>query len=188
MRSSARVSRIMEVTRSRPSSTGPSAWAATRGCRSIGAGGTGGPGRAATRAGLSDSGERAICFALRGEPRAHRPFDEGHPARRGSPGARWPPRRWQRRRGRVIDSHLEGGSRYGHGFTVTLHPDQLTLPLRWRRPRRIFVNSISDLFHEAVPDDFTDQVFEVMKRADWHIFQVLTKRSRRLAALAPSLS
>jgi protein gp37 len=78
--------------------------------------------------------------------------------------------------------------RYRNGFTVTLHPDQLTLPHRWRQPRRIFVNSMSDLFHESVPGDFIHQVFDVMKRTDWHIFQVLTKRSRRLAALAPSLS
>jgi protein gp37 len=81
-----------------------------------------------------------------------------------------------------------GNPRYRNGFAVTLHPDQLTLPLRWRQPRRIFVNSMSDLFHEAVPDDFIHQVFEVMKRADWHVFQVLTKRSRRLAALAAGLS
>ena len=81
-----------------------------------------------------------------------------------------------------------GNPRYGNGFALTLQPDQLTLPLRWRQPRRIFVNSMSDLFHEAVPDAFIHQVFEVMQRADWHIFQVLTKRSRRLAALAPGLS
>jgi protein gp37 len=80
-----------------------------------------------------------------------------------------------------------GNRRYQNGFAVTLHPDQLTLPLRWRQPRRIFVNSMSDLFHEAVPNDFISRVFEVMKRADWHIFQILTKRSRRLALLAPSL-
>jgi protein gp37 len=81
-----------------------------------------------------------------------------------------------------------GNPRYRHGFAVTLHPDQLALPLRWRRPRRIFVNSMSDLFHEAVPEDFIRQVFEVMKTADRHVFQVLTKRSRRLATLAPGLS
>lgn len=81
-----------------------------------------------------------------------------------------------------------GNPRYQNGFAVTLHPGQLTLPLRWRQPRRIFVNSMSDLFHEAVPDYYIYQVFDVMKRAEWHIFQVLTKRSRRLAALAPRLS
>ena len=77
--------------------------------------------------------------------------------------------------------------RYQNGFAVTLHPDQLTLPLRWRKPRRIFVNSMSDLFHEAIPDDFICQVFEVMAQADWHVFQVLTKRSERLASLAHRL-
>ena len=80
-----------------------------------------------------------------------------------------------------------GNPRYRNGFAVTLHPDQLALPLRWHQPRRIFVNSMSDLFHEAVPDDFIHQVFDIMNRADWHIFQVLTKRSQRLAALAPTL-
>ena len=80
-----------------------------------------------------------------------------------------------------------GNPRYRAGFAPTLHPDQLTLPLRWRRPRRIFVNSMSDLFHETVPDDFIHQVFEIMKRADWHTFQILTKRNRRLAAVAPGL-
>ena len=68
-----------------------------------------------------------------------------------------------------------GNPRYRNGFAVTLHPDQITLPLRWRQPRRIFVNSMSDLFHEAVPDDFIYKVFEVMAQADWHVFQVLTK-------------
>ena len=81
-----------------------------------------------------------------------------------------------------------GNPRYRNEFAVTLHPDQLTLPLRWRQARRIFVNSMSDLFHESIPDDFIHQVFEIMKRSDWHIFQVLTKRSRRLATLAPGLS
>lgn len=80
-----------------------------------------------------------------------------------------------------------GNPRYRNGFAVTLHPDQLTLPLRWVQPRRIFVNSMSDLFHEAVPEEFIRRTFEVMVRADWHIFQVLTKRAERLAALAPKL-
>ena len=80
-----------------------------------------------------------------------------------------------------------GNPRYRNGFAVTLHPDQLTLPLRWRRPKRIFVNSMSDLFHEDVPDDFIRRVFAVVAEADWHTFQILTKRSSRLAALAPHL-
>jgi len=70
---------------------------------------------------------------------------------------------------------------------VTLQPGQLSLPLRWRQPRRIFVNSMSDLFHEAVPDEYIHQVFDAMAQASWHVFQILTKRSERLADLAPSL-
>ncbi len=80
-----------------------------------------------------------------------------------------------------------GNPRYRNGFRVTLHPDQLGLPLRWSQPRRIFVNSMSDLFHEAVPEEFIERVFDVMERADWHVFQVLTKRAGRLAELAPRL-
>jgi protein gp37 len=80
-----------------------------------------------------------------------------------------------------------GNARYRNGFAVTLHPDQIDLPLRWREPRRIFVNSMSDLFHEAVPEAFIARVFDVMVRARWHVFQVLTKRAERLAALSPRL-
>ena len=80
-----------------------------------------------------------------------------------------------------------GNPRYRNGFAVTLQPDQLSLPLRWRQPRRIFVNSMSDLFHEAVPDEYIHQVFDAMAQASWHVFQILTKRSERLADLAPSL-
>jgi len=80
-----------------------------------------------------------------------------------------------------------GSPRYTHGFSIALQPDQLTLPLRWRRPKRIFVNSMSDLFHEAVPDDYVQRVFDVMTQADWHTFQILTKRSGGLAGLAARL-
>ncbi|PYM96624.1 MAG: hypothetical protein DME04_01355 [Candidatus Rokuibacteriota bacterium] len=80
-----------------------------------------------------------------------------------------------------------GNPRYTQGFALSLHPDQLNLPLEWRRPRRIFVNSMSDLFHEAIPDGYLHRVFDVMVKADWHVFQILTKRSARLAALAPDL-
>lgn len=80
-----------------------------------------------------------------------------------------------------------GNPRYTDGFEVTLHPDQLTLPLRWKQPRKIFVNSMSDLFHEKVPDEFILRAFEVMEKADWHHFQILTKRAERLAELAPQL-
>jgi len=81
-----------------------------------------------------------------------------------------------------------GNPRYSNGFEVTLHPDQLMLPLKWKRPRRIFVNSMSDLFHELVPDDYIKNVFAAMQRADWHIFQILTKRAERLLEISPSLS
>jgi len=80
-----------------------------------------------------------------------------------------------------------GNPRYRDGFRVTPHPDQLDLPLRWRRPKRIFVNSMSDLFHEGVPDDFIAEAFDVMRRAGWHTFQILTKRAQRLKNLAPKL-
>lgn len=80
-----------------------------------------------------------------------------------------------------------GNPRYRNGFAVTLHPDQLTLPLRWRRPRRVFVNSMSDLFHPSVPEKYIRRIFDVMAEAHWHTFQILTKRSDRLAALAPDL-
>lgn len=70
---------------------------------------------------------------------------------------------------------------YGRAFTdVQCHQDVLELPLRWRRPRRIFVNSMSDLFHDAVPDEFIDEVFAVMARTPQHVFQVLTKRPERM--------
>ena len=74
--------------------------------------------------------------------------------------------------------------RFGHQrFTdVVLHPERLLLPLRWRTPRMIFVNSMSDLFHERVPSPFIDQVFEVIQRTPHHTFQILTKRPDRLLA------
>jgi protein gp37 len=81
-----------------------------------------------------------------------------------------------------------GNPRYRRGFDVTLHEDQLDLPLRWKSPRRIFVNSMSDLFHDNVPESFIERAFEVMGRAHWHVFQVLTKRAERLRELAPRLS
>ena len=68
-----------------------------------------------------------------------------------------------------------------------VHPDRLDQPLRWRRPRMIFVNSMSDLFHERVPLDFMRRVFEVMDQAERHTFQILTKRHHRLVELAPYL-
>ncbi len=79
------------------------------------------------------------------------------------------------------------GHPYQQGFDLKLWPERLGLPLRWRRPRMIFVNSMSDLFHESIPDSYIRKVFAVMGEADWHTFQVLTKRHDRLAALAPEL-
>jgi protein gp37 len=80
-----------------------------------------------------------------------------------------------------------GQERYRNGFDVTLQLDIVDLPLKWPEPRIIFVNSMSDLFHEEVPEWFIAQVFQTMTRAYWHTFQILTKRSDRLAALAPRL-
>jgi len=80
-----------------------------------------------------------------------------------------------------------GQKNYAHGFELTLQPHALDLPLRWKKPQTIFVNSMSDLFHEDVPLSFIRQVFDVMHRAHWHRFQVLTKRPERLAELARML-
>ncbi len=83
--------------------------------------------------------------------------------------------------------HAMGQPNYANGFRVTCHEDMLRKPLEWKRPQIIFVNSMSDIFHEEVPESFIRSVFDVMVRADWHLFQLLTKRSQRLAELAPSL-
>ncbi len=80
-----------------------------------------------------------------------------------------------------------GQPNYSNGFRLTLQPHMLELPLRWKRPLRIFVNSMSDLFHEDVPVEYIARVFEVMEISNWHTFQVLTKRASRLAALASAL-
>ena len=69
------------------------------------------------------------------------------------------------------------GHPFANGFDLTLRPERLEQPLHWRAPRRVFVNSMSDLFHKAVPFGFIDSVFDTMEAADWHVFQVLTKRS-----------
>ena len=75
----------------------------------------------------------------------------------------------------------------GPGFGVTCHPGALALPLTWRQPRLVFVNSMSDLFHPEVPDEFISEIFGVMANARQHTFQVLTKRSHRLRSLASKL-
>jgi protein gp37 len=80
-----------------------------------------------------------------------------------------------------------GQPNYRNGFEVTLHPHMLALPLRWKQSRTVFVNSMSDLFHEDVPLDFIRRVFDVMARAPQHRFQILTKRSGRLAELSGGL-
>jgi protein gp37 len=80
-----------------------------------------------------------------------------------------------------------GQPNYRNGFRVTIHPHALKLPLVWRRPQNIFVNSMSDLFHEDIPEDFIRGVFETMKTATWHRFQVLTKRSQRLREISHRL-
>jgi protein gp37 len=80
------------------------------------------------------------------------------------------------------------GHPYEQGFDLRLWPSRLNQPLKWQRSRMIFVNSMSDLFHERIPASYVHDVFDVMARADWHSFQVLTKRHERLAELAPSLT
>ena len=80
-----------------------------------------------------------------------------------------------------------GQANYANGFDVTLHPHVLDYPLKWKKPQVIFVNSMSDLFHEDVPYEFIKRVFRVMTQARWHTFQILTKRAERLSELAPRL-
>lgn len=80
-----------------------------------------------------------------------------------------------------------GQANYSDGFAVSLQPHMLKRPLEWKRPRTIFVNSMSDLFHTKVPDDYIQRVFTVMRDAHWHKFQVLTKRGDRLRELSAEL-
>jgi len=77
-----------------------------------------------------------------------------------------------------------GQPNYGNGFKVTCHPHTLTLPLKWKKPRTIFVNSMSDLFHEEISLAFLDEIFFTMNEARWHTFQVLTKRAEYMARVA----
>jgi protein gp37 len=74
--------------------------------------------------------------------------------------------------------------RYKNGFEVTIHYDLLDLPIKWRKPRMIFVNSMSDIFHENIPDEVILQIFNTMNKAYWHTFQVLTKRESRMIQLS----
>ena len=79
------------------------------------------------------------------------------------------------------------GHPYEQGFDLKLVPEKLEEPLRWKAPRTIFVNSMSDLFHEDIPLSYIKRVFDVLVRAHWHTFQILTKRSERLAEVADRL-
>lgn len=76
-----------------------------------------------------------------------------------------------------------GQANYAKGFNLSLHEHALELPLTWKKPQTIFVNSMSDLFHKSVPVDFILRVFEVMRKANWHQYQILTKRADRLKEL-----
>lgn len=80
-----------------------------------------------------------------------------------------------------------GQARYANGFEVTLHDDLVSLPLKWKKPRIIFVNSMSDIFHGDIPDSFIKKIFATMAEASWHTFQILTKRSKRMVSLADKL-
>ena len=79
------------------------------------------------------------------------------------------------------------GHPYEQGFDLRLIPEKLAEPLRWKTPKMIFVNSMSDLFHKDVPDEYVEAVGHVMERANWHTYQVLTKRSSRLRTCSDSL-
>jgi len=81
-----------------------------------------------------------------------------------------------------------GQANYVNGFKLTLQEQMLEKPLEWKKPQTIFVNSMSDLFHEDIPLDYVRKVFDVMQRANWHTFQVLTKRAERLFELNPFIS
>lgn len=81
-----------------------------------------------------------------------------------------------------------GNVRYKNGFEVTVHRDLFTRPLEWKKPKMIFVNSMSDIFHEKISDEDILQLFEIMNRAHWHTFQVLTKRPDRLVDLSPQIN
>lgn len=84
--------------------------------------------------------------------------------------------------------HGMGNPRYTNGFDVTLHPDLLDLPKQWKKPKVVFVNSMSDLFHEKIPISFIKKVFKTMNECPHHTFQVLTKRSERLLLESKNLT
>ena len=80
-----------------------------------------------------------------------------------------------------------GSPSYRNAFKLTLHPHLLEAPLRWKKPRVVFVNSMSDMFHKDVPEEYIQRIFEVMARSSRHVFQSLTKRTHRLVRLSPRL-
>ncbi|MCL6591894.1 MAG: phage Gp37/Gp68 family protein [Firmicutes bacterium] len=80
-----------------------------------------------------------------------------------------------------------GNPRYKNGFNITIHEDLIAAPLTWKTPHMVFVNSMSDLFHESIPDEIIWRIFGTMNSAHWHTFQVLTKRSQRLLDLSAKL-
>ena len=81
-----------------------------------------------------------------------------------------------------------GVEKYANGFDLTLHPSELSEPITWRKPRTVFVNSMSDLFHEGIPESFILEIFKVMNQNPMHTFQVLTKRAERLAELTDKIT
>ena len=81
-----------------------------------------------------------------------------------------------------------GQPNYKKGFQVSLHERAVVLPLTWKKPQNIFVNSMSDVFHADVPEDFIGRIFDIMAKARWHIFQVLTKRAERLEEVGRDLN
>ncbi len=81
-----------------------------------------------------------------------------------------------------------GQKNYANGFDVTLHPHTLKIPLKWKKPQMIFVNSMSDLFHNDVPFSFIKKIFNIMSKSYWHRFQILTKRAERLYEVSPKLN
>ena len=76
--------------------------------------------------------------------------------------------------------HRMGNPKYKQGFKFLTHEAALSIPVQWSKPRKIFVDSMSDLFHESMPEDFLIRCFEIMSKADWHIYQILTKRPERM--------
>jgi len=81
-----------------------------------------------------------------------------------------------------------GNVRYKNGFDVTIHKDLFLRPLEWKKPKMIFVNSMSDIFHEEISDEDILELFSIMNKASWHTFQVLTKRPERLSNLSPQIN